>query len=432
MIRLWQTHANCSWISLRKTPMFKKYKNLSDSRLKVVEQLDGSVMSLTNKAKLSLYKKSLNSGIGADILEEVYTRGYSAWDESFDGTPEQFAFDRVNSFISGGFATTLDEDLMEKRGLWDNIWAKRKRIEKGSGEHMRKAGSEGAPTEKALKNSQSEEYIGAEKPSKDIKNPSNRFVGSDELVDNYKKTTPSQSAKEVIKQIVRENWQNSKYKNPEGGLTKAGVMAYRHEHPGSKLKTAVTKKPSELKAGSKDANRRKSFCARMKGMKSKLTSSETAHDPDSRINKSLRKWHCEEVEINEKSGKINVNQRAKDIIDNHLTPNGWKLKRQKGIHDIYHHPDYKEQIALPRHKGDLAPGTVRSIVNTVNSPPTIKRDTNTKSTVKNVMKEKLDEINIRDAAGKIEHIKNVKIRMADGTIKSLPLGKSGSSGGGGR
>ena len=67
------------------------------------------------KAKLSLYKKSVNSGISANILEEVYFRGYKTWNESFGGTPEQFAFDRVNSFISGGFAAErLDSDLVEK------------------------------------------------------------------------------------------------------------------------------------------------------------------------------------------------------------------------------------------------------------------------------------------------------------------------------
>jgi hypothetical protein len=55
---------------------------------------------------------------------------------------------------------------------------------------------------------------------------------------------------------------------------------------------AVTTPPSKLKAGSKDAKRRASFCSRMKGMKSKLTSAKTANDPNSRINKSLRKWNC--------------------------------------------------------------------------------------------------------------------------------------------
>ena len=87
-------------------------------------------------------------------------------------------------------------------------------------------------------------------------------------------------------------WQRKEGKNPEGGLNKAGVASYRREHPGSKLQTAVTTKPSKLKPGSKRAKRRKSFCSRMKGMKAKLTSAKTARDPDSRINKSLRKWNC--------------------------------------------------------------------------------------------------------------------------------------------
>jgi hypothetical protein len=81
-------------------------------------------------------------------------------------------------------------------------------------------------------------------------------------------------------------------KSAAGGLTAKGVARYRAANPGSKLKTAVTTKPSKLKKGSKAANRRKSFCARMGGMKKRLTSSKTANDPDSRINKALRKWNC--------------------------------------------------------------------------------------------------------------------------------------------
>ena len=87
-------------------------------------------------------------------------------------------------------------------------------------------------------------------------------------------------------------WTRKAGKSESGGLNAKGVASYRKANPGSKLKTAVTKKPSELKEGSKDANRRKSFCARMKGMKKRNTSAKTANDPDSRINKSLRKWNC--------------------------------------------------------------------------------------------------------------------------------------------
>jgi hypothetical protein len=87
-------------------------------------------------------------------------------------------------------------------------------------------------------------------------------------------------------------WQRKEGKNPSGGLNAKGVASYRAANPGSKLKTAVTTKPSKLKPGSKAANRRKSFCARMSGMKKRLTSAKTANDPNSRINKSLRKWNC--------------------------------------------------------------------------------------------------------------------------------------------
>jgi len=87
-------------------------------------------------------------------------------------------------------------------------------------------------------------------------------------------------------------WTRKEGKNPEGGLNAKGVASYRKANPGSKLKTAVTTKPSKLKPGSEAAGRRKSFCARMSGMKKKLTSSKTANDPNSRINKSLRKWNC--------------------------------------------------------------------------------------------------------------------------------------------
>jgi hypothetical protein len=87
-------------------------------------------------------------------------------------------------------------------------------------------------------------------------------------------------------------WQRKVGKNPEGGLNKKGISSYRKEHPGSHLSLAVTTEPSKLKKGSKKANRRKSFCSRMSGMKAKLTSAKTANDPNSRINKSLRKWNC--------------------------------------------------------------------------------------------------------------------------------------------
>lgn len=91
---------------------------------------------------------------------------------------------------------------------------------------------------------------------------------------------------------IEEDWQKVNRQDKTDGLSQKAVKAYRRENPGSKLQTAVTKDPSKLKAGSKDAKRRASFCRRMKGMKQRLTSAETANDPDSRINKALRRWNC--------------------------------------------------------------------------------------------------------------------------------------------
>ena len=78
-------------------------------------------------------------------------------------------------------------------------------------------------------------------------------------------------------------WTKKEGKNKSGGLNEKGRKSYERENPGSDLKA-----PSK-KVGNP---RRASFCARMKGMKKKLTSSKTANDPDSRINKSLRAWNC--------------------------------------------------------------------------------------------------------------------------------------------
>ena len=78
-------------------------------------------------------------------------------------------------------------------------------------------------------------------------------------------------------------WTKKEGKNEKGGLNEKGRKSYEKENPGSNLK-----RPSK-KVGNK---RRASFCARMKGMKKKLTSKKTANDPNSRINKSLRAWNC--------------------------------------------------------------------------------------------------------------------------------------------
>ena len=116
----------------------------------------------------------------------------------------------------------------KKKGLWDNIHAKRKR---------------------------------GEKPAK----PGDK---------DYPKTLNVDEG---------AAWTKKSGKNEKGGLNEKGRKSYERENPGSDLKAPSKKKGNK---------RRKSFCARMKGMKKKLTSAKTARDPDSRINKSLRAWDC--------------------------------------------------------------------------------------------------------------------------------------------
>jgi hypothetical protein len=70
-------------------------------------------------------------------------------------------------------------------------------------------------------------------------------------------------------------WTRKEGKSESGGLNAKGRASY---------KKGTLKAPSN--------KRRSSFCARMGGMKKKLTSAKTARDPNSRINKSLRAWNC--------------------------------------------------------------------------------------------------------------------------------------------
>lgn len=92
----------------------------------------------------------------------------------------------------------------------------------------------------------------------------------------------------VKEEQVEEDWQKVNRNDKTDGMSQKAVNAYRRENPGSKLKTAVTEKnPS-----GKRASRRKSFCARMSGMKRAHASAETKRDPDSPINKALRRWRC--------------------------------------------------------------------------------------------------------------------------------------------
>ena len=111
------------------------------------------------------------------------------------------------------------------------------------------------------------------------------------MVPNCVPVTNSYTPKPFSKFMIEASaaWQRKEGKNPKGGLNAAGVASYRAQNPGSKLQTAVTTKPSKLKPGSKDARRRKSFCARMGGVDGPMKDEKGR---PTRKALSLKKWNC--------------------------------------------------------------------------------------------------------------------------------------------
>jgi len=88
-----------------------------------------------------------------------------------------------------------------------------------------------------------------------------------------------------------EAWQKANNRDKTDGMSRKAVKTYRREHPGSKLQTAVTTKPSKLKRGSKASKRRSSYCSRSRGQM-KMHSISCSKTPDKAICKARRRWNC--------------------------------------------------------------------------------------------------------------------------------------------
>lgn len=101
---------------------------------------------------------------------------------------------------------------------------------------------------------------------------------------NYRK-----KSKSTTRKYKSPAWQRKEGKDKRGGLNKRGIASYRRQHPGSKLSLAVTKSPSKLKKGSKSWKRRKSFCARMSGMRGPMRKPDGS---PTRKALALRRWNC--------------------------------------------------------------------------------------------------------------------------------------------
>lgn len=125
---------------------------------------------------------------------------------------------------------------------------------------------------------------------KDRFNPNIGMMSKNQAIAYVNKIIKHEEDTAKEKPGVAEDWNKVNHHDKTDGLSQKAVNAYRREHPGSKLKTAVTTKPSKLKAGSKDAKRRKSFCARMSGNKGPMKDKHGKPTPKA---KALRRWNCE-------------------------------------------------------------------------------------------------------------------------------------------
>jgi hypothetical protein len=124
---------------------------------------------------------------------------------------------------------------------------------------------------------------------------------------------------------LQEDWNKVNKRDKTNGLSQKAVNAYRRENPGSKLKTAVTTKPSKLKPGSKAAKRRKSFCARMGGNKGPMKNPNGKPTPKAL---ALRRWNCESIE--QMAQMIEQGEQMISEMKQRLDPKCWKGKHKEG------------------------------------------------------------------------------------------------------
>ena len=117
-------------------------------------------------------------------------------------------------------------------------------------------------------------------------------VDEDAIWEDLESLTDDELYVFAVTQPVNEDWQKANKQDRTSGMSQKAVNVYRREHPGSKLKTAVTTKPSKLKRGSKGAKRRSSYCSRSAGQK-RMHHIDCSKTPDKAICAARRRWNCE-------------------------------------------------------------------------------------------------------------------------------------------
>ena len=289
-----ETRDECSW----GPKMWDKY---TTDKLDVGEEKDHEVaMAQSQLSSAAKDIKTLQKRLGKK------EKNIPAWMQAKITDTEH------NMDAAAGYTKKEEFVLEKKKGLWDNIHARRKK-----GLPPKKPGQEGYPKTLNVEGMSMKDFMDARKkrersekrkelsPTRraGIHNPEKKPERDARRDAAYGETghggalRPNKVRKaKAVGELTKEGvltykefmtevaaWQRKEGKNREGGLNEKGRKSYERENPGSDLKA-----PSK-KVGNP---RRASFCARMSGMKKKLTSKKTANDPNSRINKSLRAWNC--------------------------------------------------------------------------------------------------------------------------------------------
>ena len=480
--------------------MVKRFNNY-DSQLEDAK----SVVALTNEAKLSLYKKSQKSGISTDILEEVYRRGYNTWSEVFGGTPEQFAFDRVNSFVAGGFAAELDEDLRNwfnpkhPEGGWKRIDSKGNVVgpcAREPGEPKPKCMS----NEKRAKLSKKERAAAvsakrrydpvadrSEKGGKPV-NVSN--FGKGKISEDYSPllisleeknapTNPSLWSKakslarskfDVYPSAYANGWAAKWYKSKGGGwksvseeteeLNKPVMtpeqLAKKHGKPVEVIKKAIQKGISvekEHTTHSADARRialahigeKPDYYTKLDKAGLEEEKRQEAHSKNQTKSASRFDGSDELVNIYKSTTPGQTAKTIKKVVSEVAA---WQRKEgkdpkgglnRKGVESYNReNPGSNLQMAVTTPPSQLDPDSKaakrrKSFCARMGGARGPMKDEKGRPTRKALALRKwnCEETEVAGFTGRRIKVKNVPIRMADGSIKSLPPGKSGSSGGGG-
>jgi len=258
----------------------------SDMHKSQAERIEALLKSLVKKEDDSVLKEKKNCGCGQDPCKT-----YGKADESL--TLESLIKEEI-------------EALRSESNFFDNMRAKQKRCK---GKPKTGDCAEDRPSKKQWKKitakNESDRVRDTYGSEVEDRNKKDRESGMKDLFEEYDdfltelENDPAETVT-CTEFLQRENldekkspaWQRKAGKNKEGGLNAKGRKSYEKENPGSDLKPPVSKKTADKNPDGEAAGRRKGFCSRMCGMKDKNTGEETKNDPDSRINKSLRKWDC--------------------------------------------------------------------------------------------------------------------------------------------